>query len=166
MLFCLAFGCQSVVLLETCGGGYTEQCFTVQRKKLKPYAHILIGHPGPGHLSFYFESSLNITWEDIELTDFWNLVCRLVNYSDDYEQVRSAEPSFIWVVSQLYPERSVWVSGQLLFIAKPFSSSHYVKSPPPEKRNVEVVLWNREKHGPENDAWALLFSSALNFLWR
>ncbi|KAB1271782.1 Integrator complex subunit 4 [Camelus dromedarius] len=57
-----------------------------------------------------FENSLNITWEDTELTDFWNpclQACKLL--SDDYEQVRSAAVQLIWVVSQLYPERSVWV---------------------------------------------------------
>jgi hypothetical protein len=40
--------------------------------------------------------------------------CKLL--SDDYEQVRSAAVQLIWVVSQLYPERSV---GASLLTAKP-----------------------------------------------
>ena len=150
MLFCLTFG------LSVCGsplrhgvGGYTEQCFTVQRlKKLKPYAHILIGilvQP----LYLHFESILNIAWEDIELTDFCNpcfQACKLL--SDDYEQVRSAAVQLIWVVSQLYPERSVWVSASFCSLLSHFLSSHYVKSPPPEKECWKAV-WNRRK------AWTL-----------
>lgn len=64
----------------------------------------------PPHLNC--ENSLNITCGvgvgDTKLIDFWNpclQACKLL--SDDYEQVRSAAVQLIWVVSQLYPERSV-----------------------------------------------------------
>lgn len=67
-------------------------------------------HPYPATQYLQCENSLNITWGDTKLTDFWNpclQACKLL--SDDYEQVRSAAVQLIWVVSQLYPERSVWV---------------------------------------------------------
>lgn len=85
----------------------------------------------------------------MELTDFWNpclQACKLL--SDDYEQVRSAAVQLIWVVSQLYPERSVWVSASFCSLLSHFLSSHYVKSPPPEKECWKAA-WNRKK------AWIL-----------
>lgn len=116
--FCAIY--QSVVLLSDMGwegtqntgraAGRGQEFFVGQRfKKLKSPICVLIGILiQPPYL--HFENSLNITWEDTELTDFWNpclQACKLL--SDDYEQVRSAAVQLIWVVSQLYPERSVWV---------------------------------------------------------
>ncbi|XP_017749021.1 PREDICTED: integrator complex subunit 4 [Rhinopithecus bieti] len=48
----------------------------------------------------------------------YNQACKLL--SDDYEQVRSAAVQLIWVVSQLYPERSVWGSMEQV-------SSHFLE---------------------------------------
>ncbi|EPY75770.1 hypothetical protein CB1_001567007, partial [Camelus ferus] len=110
--------CESVILLSdmkwegtqsTAGAADRGQEFFVgpRFKKLKPPICILIGILiQPPYLPF--ENSLNITWEDTELTDFWNpclQACKLL--SDDYEQVRSAAVQLIWVVSQLYPESIV-----------------------------------------------------------
>lgn len=112
--------CRSVALLAVMGkegsqntdpaADRSQEFFVGPRpKELKASTSIMIGiliQPPNLHCP----NSLNIPWGETILTDFWNpclQACKLL--SDDYEQVRSAAVQLIWVVSQLYPERSVWV---------------------------------------------------------
>lgn len=60
--------------------------------------------------------------------------CKLL--SDDYEQVRSAAVQLIWVVSQLYPERSVGASLPLS-VAGPFLPPSTTQKLPSEKWEIE-----------------------------